>query len=436
MNSAKYLIIVLFCILIVTTEGWGSQPQLDIVQFKLANGMKVVLKPTNFDSDMILVRVSAKGGYAALPIEQRAAAELSAAIVLESGFGEVTSDKLFAEEIEFDIKVLPYCRFMEGSAEPDELSSLLDYIRLAFTEPGFCPKAFETVIQRETRVLQQADRDKNFQRAYMAANTQNFSWLLPLTGQDLKRANLSSAQQHFHAFFDDPADFTFVMVGNFDVKAMQAELEKKVGQMKPRKLKLDYSCSSTPPCPKGKIEKEVIGQGRKDSQARLTFHLDDSLDARNLPALKIICEWLESRVRQNLKEKFQSDQGIDASCQIPIYPRIDLPWIVIQYRSDPQNLIQVKNMILDEINKMMDKGIKSEELIQVKNGMKSKDEFWLRDNQYWLSTLSNYSLWGWELNELNDSWEQLSKVEVAQMNKVIRMIHQNDYTFVYTKPEK
>lgn len=371
-----------------------------------------------------------------MPMEKRASAELAVHVALESGIGDVTCDQLYADEIELAIKILPYCRFIEGASYPEDFNQLLSYVNKVFTKARFTQPAFETVIKRTTEAFKQGNvRENSFEEAFIAINTQNFPWLQPLEAQDLKKADLKSCQEIFSALFADPADFVVVIVGNFETKDLLPQIEEHLGSIPKNGSSFDYAGAPVPPKPAAIGIKEVKVQNHKDAFARITLHLAEALDADGLPAYKIASQIIESRMRQILKQNLNGDQGIDASYQIPIYPRIDLPWIVIQYRSEPQRVQQVKELVVAEIKKLCDKGITADELNKIKEELKNEDEFWLRDNDYWLSTLSNYSIWGWQIKESIDSWEGFSHVTVDQVNKVLKTsILKDTYTFVYTKP--
>ena len=69
-------------------------PDINVTEWILDNGVRVVLKPTDFKNDEILFSASSFGGSSLIDDSDFIAAETATAIVTESGIGAFTKIEL------------------------------------------------------------------------------------------------------------------------------------------------------------------------------------------------------------------------------------------------------------------------------------------------------------------------------------------------------
>ena len=232
-----------------------------VTRWTLSNGMKIVLKHTDFDTDEVLISVQAPGGYAALPLNKQAAAMLAPQMALESNFTRGVSNMLSADEVDFDIEIMPYFRGIQGYTAPAELDEFLENINKLFSPQKISEEGFNRVVSRIREHLLQKNYDfeEEFQRNFTLLNNLNTTWLQNLSLKDLDSLDIKSSQTLFNEFFSRPEDFCVVIVGNFNVDTIQALIEKYLAIIPKRKsgLQLTPPRFAKPP----HTEKEILGVG-------------------------------------------------------------------------------------------------------------------------------------------------------------------------------
>src|SRR5690606_16233242 len=105
----------------------------------LSNGLKVVLKPTNFRNDQIMIGSFSKGGSALYGKEDYQSAINATGIVGQSGLGNFDSKSLPKKLTGKQVQVRPYVSdYFEGinaGSNQDDLETALQLIHLYFTAP-------------------------------------------------------------------------------------------------------------------------------------------------------------------------------------------------------------------------------------------------------------------------------------------------------------
>ena len=211
-------------------------PSIKTVELCLQNGMKVILKPTNFERNEVYYRLVASGGYSTLPSSQYAAGKLATESGMESGIGDLTADQLsthlYEHSIEFIPQILPFSRSIEGSVVKSEIESLFELINKFFTKHKLSQEAFNIVLSQEkTKILKHSvsSPEVTIEEAMCSLNTPHLTIAKTLTISDLENAQYTTAVQLFDDAFSNPADFILIIIGDFEVEKVKHDLIKWLG---------------------------------------------------------------------------------------------------------------------------------------------------------------------------------------------------------------
>ncbi len=415
----------------------ASKKDQKIIRMTLSNGMRVVLKKTDFDSDEILIRLQAKGGFTSLPIEQRAAAMIAPQVAKDSNFSSIPSNMLSDEDIDFDIEIMPYFRGIQGYCVPGEFDTLLGDIKKMFSAPELSKSAFDSILlqAKKMSVRNSMDFDEIFQNAFISINTQNFPWLKNLNPQELEQVNLKTCEELYNAFFSDPSDFIAVIVGNFDMRTIKAKIETWLASIPHKSKSLDFNHAAISVPPSKTIIKEIIGTGEKNSLARFNLSFNSRIGLEDHLKIKLVSLFVEEQLQEAIKKIYNKDIGLEVVPTLAAYPNLDTSWIYIQFRIDFSMISKIKALILGELEKIFRDGIDEEELTEFKDRLRQEDEFWLRDNQYWVMHLLDYVFWEWPITDTFGSCKELEKFDAKELNAFIRgHLSLSNHTFIYSKP--
>ncbi len=415
---------------------------LGITEVTLANGMKVILKPTDFDSDEVFVRITAQGGYAALPKEQYTTGELATQIAWESGLGNSSADQisalLYEYSIEWQAKIQPYSRMLEGSCEEEGLMTYFELVHKFFNEPRFTQEGFQTAINQVKEGIQKRRQDfeTHFDDAVKAVNTQERDALHSFTAADVEKVQLDSAKKIYQEAFANPAEFVCVIVGSFDREKLMPALQKYLGSIAKKEGRNWNQLQTQPKFPTGVSSHVVAIHTRADCLTQITFPLTADLDDAKLHLVELTCQVMEGRLRQHFRKTLDTSFGVDVGYEFPFYPMTNSPWLTIQFRSEPQKIKPLTDAIIAQIQKLQEEGPTPEELREAKAQQKRSDEFWLKDNYFWAVALSNYYLWGWNPTSILQNVEDKTPFTRDECKKVMtKQIKVDNYSIISAKPQ-
>lgn len=377
-------------------------PEVKLTQLRLSNGMTIWLKPTDFEHDEIFIKLAALGGYGSLPAGDRPSGELAASIAWESGMGDMTSDQvsvlLYENSLEFAPKIHTFHRSIEGVSGKEGLEAFLQCVKMVFTQQKFTKEGLKTALANARNILAKlaCDYDYVYEAMFLNINSQGVKALQPLSTNDLSKVKLLVAKDFFQRAYSDPSEFVCVFVGSIDIEKTKALIVKYLGTIPKKAVPTNMVQTFNEVFPKGITEREIKLPKRLDSLTRITFPWKRVMDEKKIYKMGFTCQVIEARLRKVITEKMKLSYGIDVSYEFPFYPFLEDPWMSIRFRCDLNRVETIKQLILAELKHLQEKGVSGEEIEGIKYLEAGSDEFWLHDNFYWMSMLTNYYLWKWD----------------------------------------
>ncbi len=117
---------------------------LDITSIAFANGVRLNLKPTDFEKGRVYVRLRLGRGLAAEPADQPGLGLLTGLTYLPGGLGRYDNNELgrrfAADALFFNFTVEEDGFYFSGYASPDKLEKLLQVVTAFMTDPAFRPE--------------------------------------------------------------------------------------------------------------------------------------------------------------------------------------------------------------------------------------------------------------------------------------------------------
>ena len=210
---------------------------LGITEWRLSNGARVVLKPTNFKADEVLFRAISPGGTSLAPDRDFVAALTADEVVAEGGLGRLNRsdlDKALSTvnaAVRADISDTE--EGLRGGAARGDIETMFQLIYLSFTSPRADPTAFGVMTANLKRMLanQETEPEAAFSMALTSALTSDHPRARPLTPALVDQMSLDKSLAFYKDRFADASDFTFVFVGSFDLQAMRPLVERYLASL-------------------------------------------------------------------------------------------------------------------------------------------------------------------------------------------------------------
>ena len=125
----------------------------NITEWTLSNGVKVVIKPTDFKNNQILFRATSDGGYSMFDADDDMSALYATRIQDESGVNSINNIQLrrlmVGKDISITQSLVLYNESMSGKFGSQDMKEFFQLVYLYHTAPYFDKAAFERVMQKE-----------------------------------------------------------------------------------------------------------------------------------------------------------------------------------------------------------------------------------------------------------------------------------------------
>lgn len=399
---------------------------IDATEIKLSNGMTICLKSTDSDTDEIFFKLAALGGYGSLSDKKFYSGQLADKIAWESGMGGMSSDQisvfLYENALEFVLEISPFSRKIDGEGGEESIKSFMKGLNLVFTQQQFTKEGFEDakVLAKDIIVKLNNDNEHVYETAFLRINTQNFPALRPMTIENLNKVEFDQAKAFFHRCFSNPQDFFLVIAGNFNIDKTLDSIEKYLGSIPQLKADTKLKKTFSVPFPPGITETTIKLPTQSSCLTHVTFPLKIEVTEQNIDEIAFMCQIIEAHLKQAIIQKMNLSYGVDVSYEFPIFPFLYNPWISIRFRCEERLITPLKEIILLELSRLQSNGTHQSEIEVIRKLEKASQEFWSKDDFYWVSMISNYYLWDWNPERIADKREVIYKINVNTINTILK----------------
>lgn len=368
--------------------------ELGVTQWTLANGVEVVLKPTDFKQDEVLISAFSPGGHSLVPDEDFTSASLATTLVGEGGLGEFSLVELQKALAGKAADASPYIGELEegihAAGSPEDLETLFQLIYLHITSPQVDAEAAGSLLTKLRAFV--ANRDARpetvFHDRVREAASQGHPRRRPLTAQRLDEVDFDRAVEIYRDRFADAGDFTFLIVGSFDPAAIRPLVETYLGGLPSTGRQESWRDVGVEP-PAGVVEVEAR-QGREPkSLVTLLYSAPAEWSRQNLHDITSLASVLAIRLREILREDLGATYGVSVAGTISPRPR-QLSRFTISFGCAPENVDELIRTVFAEIEAIRADGVEATYLERVQEAQRRQREVELKENDFWTDVLSTY----------------------------------------------
>lgn len=369
----------------------ATDEKTGLTTWELANGVKVVLKPTNFRADEILFRATSPGGTSLVSDADFIPAVTATQVITAGGvakFSAIDLQKMLAGKI---ASASPYIGELEegltGSGSRKDLETMFQLIYLRFTAPRADANAFavQATQARTFMTNQSVSPEFAFFETLINSRYQNHPRRRMMTAATIDQWNLDKSLAFYKDRFADASDFTFFFVGSFDEAMMKPLVERYLGALPSlgRKEKWKDVGATTPT---GIIEKKVEKGIEPKSRAAIVFSGPFVYEQPQRVAIRAMSEILENRLLEVIREELGGTYSITANYNYAKFPRQEYS-ISIEFGSSPDRTDDLIKRVFEEIEKFKAGGPTEKQLNDEKEALNREFETNSKQNGYLLTQI-------------------------------------------------
>ncbi len=415
-------------------------PEIGVTEWTLGNGVRVVVKPTDFASDVVRVSAYSPGGSSLSKDADAETAKVAATLVGQGGLGPLDAVQLRKSLAGKVASVTPRISELEeglsGSASPTDLETMLQMVHLTFTAPRKDGDAFASWQARE---LERVKNRRHSPEAAFYEDMQIFAWKnhprrQPTTPELLQKVELGKALTIYEDRFGDAGDFTFVFVGNVDLGKLQPLVETYLGSLPSRGRKETWRDLKI--TRRTGVAKQVVRGGTEPKSAVvLTFHGNEkwSRDADN--DMKMLVEAVRLRLREVLREDMSGVYGVSVTGQIIRRPRVTYTFSV-DFDCAPENVEKLEKAVFDEMKSIQNNGVSEGYITKIKEMRRRGLETESKENGFWMRELERAYVYGDDPKQIADLGALIERVSSERIKAAAkRYLNASQYILGELRPE-
>ncbi len=397
---------------------------IDVLEWKLSNGARVLLKATDFKNDEILMSALSFGGFSLAADSNYLSAKFSAALARESGLGtfdRIQLQKFLADKIlGFKTGISKDTEELAGSASVKDFENLLQMVYLTFQAPRFDHNAFQSLITRQLSWL----KTKALNPEYVYRDsltvwlTQHHPRYLPLTPERVKQIRFYSARKFFRQRFANPGDFTFIFTGSFKPQEIKPLIETYIGGIPGHEEHEKYGFQDYTP-PPGVVEKTLhLGVDPK-SLNTIIFSGPFDWSFENVRKALFTTDILEIMLRERIREAKSGTYSISVAGRFYHIPRQRFE-VLIRFSCDPKRVQELTADVFAQIDSLVRFGAQEKNLQKVREMYLKDYEEGLKQNGFWRSRL-NYAIYHnipfKHILQMDDIYRSITLTDINEMAK-------------------
>ncbi|HEY0723732.1 MAG TPA: insulinase family protein, partial [Pyrinomonadaceae bacterium] len=370
----------------------GTNDKVGLTMWELANGVKVVLKPTTFRADEIIFRASSPGGTSLASDADYTPASTATQVVNPGGvakFSAIDLGKMLAGKV---ASANPFIGELEegltGGSSRKDLETMFQLIYLRFTQPRADANAFAAQATQARTFMnnQSAVPEFAFFDALSTARYGNHPRRRTLTAASVDEWNLDKSLAFYKDRFADASDFTFYFVGNFDEATIKPLVERYLGALPSLKRKETWKDIGVK-LPSGVIEKRVEKGIEPKSRAAIVFSGPFVFDQERRVAIRAMSEILQTRLLELIREELGGTYSITAAYGYSKFPKQEYS-IAIQFGCSPERTDDLIKRVFGEIEKFKVDGPTEKQLTDEREALLREFETNSKQNGYLLNQIA------------------------------------------------
>jgi len=366
---------------------------LNVREYRLENGVRVVLKATNFQNDELLMSAFSPGGHSLYGESDYPSASTAAAIINLSGVGDFSLPELQKKLAGKEVQVSPYIdeRYegIRGSCASDDLETLLQLTYLYFTQARGDSIALASYLSRQRSIVENMYDNPYYYYAalknrikYQGHYRRQLS-----TMEELSRISLDRALTVYRDRFADAGDFTFVFVGNFQESRLLPLIQRYLGNL-PADGRNESWKDVEAALKSGRTDTTIVRGQAPKALVEMTYHGSfDYRESQKRYAFYSMLDVLRIKLRESMREDEGGVYGVRLNGNLQQHPQGRYR-ITLSFNAEPAETRKLIETAHREIENLQSTGPEEAVIGKVRETQLQSRLKAVKENGFWLGQLT------------------------------------------------
>ena len=404
---------------------------LGLVEWDLSNGVRVVLKPTDFQNDQILLGASRFGGQSLFDVGDKFNAGYASAAVAAMGVGDYAptdaQKMLSGKLVSLRSSVNALSEDIGGYASNADLETLFVLLHRKFGAVRRDPDLFASFVSRSQDAARNsvARPESVFADAVQTTLYADHPRLwLTARAQDFDNLSLDRIEAIESARFSSAKGFSFVLVGSFTLEQVRPLVATYLASLPVPELVTAYRDLGVRPV-STVVQRQVRSGAEPKARVALQFSGAAAYSEEEQLRLSAMVEVLNIRIIDVLREKLTLiyGGGMGGGLGRTPYEHYQLG---LNLPCAPENVDKVVAAAWAEIEKLQTSGPDAADLSKVKQNWTIARRKALRENSFWLGQLQLAMLFGTDPAKVLEFDQQVGAISAEQIRVAARRYLRRD----------
>ena len=372
-------------------------------ELTLSNGATVILKKTDFKDDEVQMQAFAKGGKSLYGEADYTNLKVFDTAIGMSGLGNFSSTELqkalAGKNVNADLSLANTRQYLTAHSTPKDIETMFQMSYLYFTNVKKDDKQFQNLMTQLDMALKNKSLspDAVFSDSVAATTYGHNPRFNNIDVKDLKDINYDRILEIAKERFQNAAQFTFVISGNFDEQTIRPLIEQYIASLPATKAKPEQF-KEVITFAKG----EVVNQFKVKTEspkatAREMWYAEMPYTLDNIVKLDAVGQILSMIYLKTIRE----DESAAYSCGAAGHfnTGTNQPKALLQaYCPMNPDKSELAVRLLHEGIQNMAKQVDADQLQKVKDYMLKQADIDAKQNSYWINTITTFKEYGLDVN--------------------------------------
>lgn len=414
--------------------------EVGITEWTLSNGVRVLLKPTDYSDDEVLLAARSPGGTSLLADSDYVAGLTASAIAQAGGLGGLSAielrKRLTGTSAGVGAEISESFEGLSGAASARDIETLFQLVYLKFGPPRLDSAAVEAYRAQATNAL--ADRGRSpesvFADTVRAVLSQHHPRAMPLTSRIFDKLDIERSLEIYQDRFADAGDFVFFITGTFDLDSIRPLVLRYLASL-PSTGRIEEARDLGIRLPTGIVRRTVHRGLEPKGINQLIFTGEYDFSRENLYTIAALGDLLRIRLRDALREELSGTYGVSISAGGTGEPRPHYQ-VAVGFGADPTRIDELTRVVFREIDALQRLGPTPDEVQKVREIELRSRETDLRSNNFWIRQMMSYDRSGWDLRGILHFPTWVDELDAPTLQRAAtRYLRTTDYIQVSLVPE-
>lgn len=385
----------------------------------LSNGVKVIIKKTDFKADEIIMKGVSLGGSSLFPDSEIININgLDAVSVGGLGnFSTVDLEKILAgKRASVGYGIGDKTEGVNGYCSPKDFETMMQLTYLTFTAPRRDDDAFASYKNRNKAAWlnQEMNPMTAFGDSVTYALRMGHPRTLRIKSDMVDKMDYDKILAMYQDRFKDASDFTFIFVGNVDIEEMKPLIAEYLGALPSINRKESFKDNKIE-YRKGVYKNEFIREQETAKASNFVcFTGTCKYDFKNTILMDMTCQVMDLVYTEKVREDEGGTYSVYVGGNLSKYPK-EIAGLQVIFDTAPSKREKLMKIIFAEIEHIAKEGPSETNLNKVKEFMLKKHTEDLKENGYWMGSIDEYLFTG--MNPVKDYEQMVNSITAKDIQK-------------------